>query len=94
MGTLITTSDGQAIVLNSQFDAIVAVVADALDEKGSTTDAHGRKQPRGFRRFHTVDGREVVVNAEQIAFIGRPEEARSTPQEPLVAWGSRRAAGP
>jgi hypothetical protein len=75
MSTLIKTSDGEALVLNSDFNQIVGVIADALDVKGQTTDGQGRRVPRGFVRFETIDGREVVVNAEQIAFIGRPEQS-------------------
>lgn len=85
MGTLITTSDGHVVELSSDFDGIVTVVADALDRQKSTDDERGRRIPRGFCRFHTIDGREVVVNAEQIAWIGRPEENRRSPGEPLVA---------
>ncbi|MBV9310169.1 MAG: hypothetical protein JOZ73_05025 [Solirubrobacterales bacterium] len=60
MGTLITTSDGHSVELNSDFDGIVTVVADALDRHKSTDDERRRRLPRGFCQFDTVDGREVV----------------------------------
>ena len=74
MSTLIKVAD-EEIVVNSELDGVVKVIADALDEAESTTDERGRKLPRGFRRFDTVDGRELVVNAAQIAFVDRREQA-------------------
>jgi hypothetical protein len=66
---------------------VVGQVADALDRKASTEGEQMLKLPRGFCQFHTEDGREVVVNAEQIALIGRPEEVPTTPAKRGLAYG-------
>ena len=75
MGALIKMSDGEPIVLNSDLNGIVGVLAEALERQGTTTDDQGRALPKGFVRFDTLDGRELVVNAAQVAYVGRPEQA-------------------
>lgn len=69
MGTVVHTSDGGNVRLGSDTSGILNVIANALNEQGSTVDQHGQTMPKGFVVFTEPQGNQTWVNATQITRV-------------------------
>jgi len=69
VSTLIHTSDGGTVHLNSRAQDMVGVFARALDEQQSVQNANGTTLPKGFVELNPSDGGTQWVNVAEITRI-------------------------